>query len=77
MFGDYMLNKLLDKVKEIIGIEQFDNTNILINTDDKLSDDITFKKVVILMTSYVINNMTCYKRLSKILSTTIFRTCIV
>ena len=77
MFGDYMLNKLLDKVKEIIGIEQFDNTNILINTDDKLSDDITLKKVVILMTSYVINNMTCYKRLSKILSTTIFRTCIV
>ena len=72
-----MLNKLLDKVKEIIGIEQFDNTNILINTDDKLSDDITLKKVVILMTSYVINNMTCYKRLSKILSTTIFRTCIV
>ena len=77
MFGDHILNKLLDKVKEIIGIEQFDNTNILINTNDKLSDDITFKKVVILMTSYVINNMTCYKRLSKILSTTIFRTCIV
>ena len=69
-----MLNKLLDKVKEIIGTEQFDNTNILINTDDKLSDDITFKKVVILMTSYVINNMTRYKRLSNILSTTIFRT---
>ena len=77
MFGDYMLNKLLDKVKEIIGIEQFDNTNILINTDDKLSDDITFKKVVILMTSYVINNMTRYKKLSNILSTTIFRTCFV
>ena len=72
-----MLNKLLDKVKEIIGIEQFDNTNILINTDDKLSDDITFKKVVILMTSYVINNMTRYKKLSNILSTTIFRTCFV
>ena len=77
MFGDHMLNKLLDKVKEIIGIEQFDNTNILINTDDKLSDDITFKKVVILMTSYVINNMTRYKKLSNILSTTIFRTCFV
>ena len=27
-------------------IENFDDTNILINTDHKLSDDITFKNVV-------------------------------
>ena len=28
-----MLNKVLDKIKEIIGIEQFDDTKILIDTD--------------------------------------------
>ena len=28
-----MLSKVLDKIKEIIGIEQFDDTKILIDTD--------------------------------------------
>ena len=28
-----MLNKVLDKIKEIIGIEPFDDTKILIDTD--------------------------------------------
>ena len=37
-----MLGKVQDKIKEIIGIEKFDNTKILIGTDDKLPDDITF-----------------------------------
>ena len=50
MVDDYIVDKVLDKIKEIIGIEKFDDTRILIDTDDKLSDDITFKKVVILMT---------------------------
>ena len=45
-----MLNKVLDKIKEIIGIKQFDNTKLFIDTDDKLQDDITLKNVVILMT---------------------------
>ena len=31
-----------DNDKEIIGIEKFDDTKILIDTDDKLLDDITF-----------------------------------
>ena len=34
---------MLCKIKEIIGIEKFDNTEILIDTDDKLPDDITLK----------------------------------
>ena len=37
-----ILNKVLDKIKDIIGIEKFDDTNILIDTDDKLPDYITF-----------------------------------
>ena len=36
-----MLDKVLDKIKEIIGIEKFCNTEILINTVHKLPDDIT------------------------------------
>ena len=41
--------KILDKVKEIIGIEKFDNTKILIDTNDKLQE-ITLKNIVILIT---------------------------
>ena len=45
---NYMLDKVLDKIKEIIGMEKFDNTEILIVTNDKLSDGITFKNGLIL-----------------------------
>ena len=38
MVNDCMLDKVLDKIKETIGIVKFDNTNILTNTDDKLPD---------------------------------------
>ena len=38
-----ILNKVLDKIKEIIGIEKFDDTKILIDTDDKLPYYITLK----------------------------------
>ena len=41
MVDDYMRNKVLDKVKKIKGIEQFDCTKILTDTVDKLPDDIT------------------------------------
>ena len=47
---DYVLDRVLDKIKDIIGIEKFYGTKILIDTDDKLPDDITLKNVVILMT---------------------------
>ena len=43
MVDDYVLDKILDKIKEIIDIEEFDNAKILIDTDDILSDDITYK----------------------------------
>ena len=51
LVDDYMLDKVLKKhrVKEIIGVEKFDNTKILIDTDDELPDDITLKYVVISM----------------------------
>ena len=41
--------KILDKVKEIIGTEKFDNTKILVDTNDKLQE-ITLKNIVILIT---------------------------
>ena len=50
---DYILGRILDKIKEIIGLEKFDDTKILINTDDELSDGITLKRV------FGINDM-CY-----------------
>ena len=40
---------ILDKVSTIT-IAKFDDTKILIDTDDKFLDDITFKNVVIIMT---------------------------
>ena len=46
---DYVLDKLLDKIKKIIGIEKLGDTKILSDSDDKLPADITFKNVVILM----------------------------
>ena len=36
--------------KEIIGIEKFNNTKILIDINDELQDDITLISVVVLMT---------------------------
>ena len=58
-----MRNKVLDKTKEIIGIEKINNTEILIDTDDKLPDEITFKKVVILMTFIVKDDNKFYQQL--------------
>ena len=52
---DYMLYRILDKIKEIIGIAKFDDTKILIDTDDKLSDNITLKSVLILITCNMVN----------------------
>ena len=34
MIDDYVLDKVLDKIKEILGIEKFDSTKILIDADD-------------------------------------------
>ena len=56
MVDHYTLDKLLDKIKKIIGTEKFDNTKILIETDDKFPDDITLNNVVILTTSVIRDN---------------------
>ena len=45
-----MLDKVLDKIKETIGIIKFDVTKILIDTDEKLPEYITLSNVVMLMT---------------------------
>ena len=39
-----------DKIKESIDKEKYDDAKILIDTDDKLPNDITLKNVVILIT---------------------------
>ena len=46
MVDYYIVDKVLDK----IGIEKFDDANILISSDNKLSDNITLKRAVILIT---------------------------
>ena len=54
MVNDYMLDKVLDKIKETIDISKFDATKILTDTfdftDDKLPDYITLKNAGILIT---------------------------
>ena len=50
---DYVLDKVLDKTEEIIDTERFDYTKILIDTDDKLPDNITLQNAVILMTCVI------------------------
>ena len=52
MVDDFMLNKVLEKIKKI-SIEKFDDIENLIDTNDKLPNDITFKKVMILMTCVI------------------------
>ena len=48
-----MLDKGLDQIKEIIDIEKFDHTKILIDTINKLSEDMTLKKCLM---TYVIKD---------------------
>ena len=53
MLGDNILNKVLDKIKKITRIGKFDDTTILIDTDDKFFDDNTLKNVVVLITCII------------------------
>ena len=53
MVNDYMLDKVLDKIKETIDISKFDDAKILTYTDDKLPDYITLKNVGILITCII------------------------
>ena len=45
-----------------MGIEKFDNTNILNDTDDKLPDDINLKNVMILMTCIIKDNVFIFRK---------------
>ena len=49
-FTDNIFHKVLDEIKKIMRIKKFDDTKMLIEADDKLPDDITFKNVAILIT---------------------------
>ena len=48
MINDYTLNKVLDKIKRI-GTEKIDDRKILIDTDNKLPNDITLQNAVMLV----------------------------
>ena len=45
MIDDHVLDKVLSKIKQRIDIGNFDDYKILIETDDKLLDDITSNKI--------------------------------
>ena len=64
MVDDYMTDKVLEKIKEIIGLEKFDDTKILIDTDDKLPDNITLKYIVILITCVIKDDDKLYPQIS-------------
>ena len=70
MVDDYMLDNVLAKITEIIGIEKFDDTMTLIDTEYKLLHEITLKNVVIVMT--------CVTKMMIVdISTNIFRSIII
>ena len=58
-----MPDKILGNIKEIISVEKLDDTKILIKADDKLSDDITLKRIVILMTYLIKDSDRLYRQL--------------
>ena len=58
-----MLDKASDKNKMMIRIEKMDDTKILIQTDDKLLDDVTLKNVVILIICAFKNDDSFYSRI--------------
>ena len=63
MVEDYMLEKILENIKEITGFEKFDEIKILIDMDDLFSDDISFKNIVILMTYLIKDGNKLYPQL--------------
>ena len=54
MVNDYILAKVLDKIKETVGIVKFDDTKFLIDTDDKMPEYITLKNIVILCDDVIV-----------------------
>ena len=58
--NDYMLDKVLDKIKKATGIAQFDDNKILIDTDDNLRDFNTLKNVVMTTTCVIKDDAKLY-----------------
>ena len=50
MTEKFLLDKVLDKTKEVMCIEKLDDIKILIDSGDKFPDGITLKDALILMT---------------------------
>ena len=63
LLDSYILDKVLDDIKETIDIEKFDDIKILIDMNNELPDDITFKNVVILMTCVIKDNDKIYPKI--------------
>ena len=63
LIDGYVLDKVLLKIKEIVGTEKFHDTIILIDTDDKPPHDVTLKNVVILMTYVIKDSEKLYQQL--------------
>lgn len=52
MVHDYLLGKILDKIKKIIGIEKNVKTNVLIDRYDKLQNGIILRNFGMLIAWY-------------------------
>ena len=68
MVDDYiiikqMLDEVLDKIKEIKDIEKVDVTEIMIDIDYKLGDEITIQNVVIIISCIIKNYDNIYQQL--------------
>ena len=55
MVDEYILEHMLEKSKEIKSIEKLDDTEILIDIDDTLGDEITLKNVVMIISCIMKN----------------------
>ena len=55
MIDYYILGGVLDQIKMIIVIEKLDDTEILIDSDNRFTDEVSLKNVMILI-SFVIKD---------------------
>ena len=60
IFGDDLLHKVLDMIKKIISTKTFYDIKILIETDNKLSDDITSENLVTVNSCVIKDNDKIY-----------------
>ena len=63
MVNDYILDKVLDKIKETIDNVKFDDTKILVDRDEKFQDYINLKNIVILITCIIKNDSKFYPQI--------------